>query len=81
MAARGVRHDRVGYVIDVVPRVTGGVGLLAVIAGAVVLALGGSTATVIGGALLGLGCITLVALIFLIVGESEDRDRTRHPRG
>ena len=54
---------------------------MAVLSGAVVLLVGGSTATVIGGALLGLGCIAFVALLFLLVGESEDRDRTRHPRG
>jgi hypothetical protein len=65
----------------VAARVTGAFALLAAVAGAVVLALGGSTATVIGGALLGVGCITFVALLFLLVGESEDRDRTRHPRG
>jgi hypothetical protein len=47
-----------------------------------VLALGGgSTAMVVGGTLLGLGAIAFVALLFLLVGESEDRDRRRHPRG
>jgi hypothetical protein len=65
----------------VVPRATGGFALLAILSGAVALVIGGSTATVIGGALLGLGCIAFVALLFLLVGESEDRDRTRHPRG
>jgi hypothetical protein len=65
----------------VAARATGAFALIAAIAGAVVLALGGSTAMVIGGALLGLGAIAFVALLFLLVGESEDRDRRRHPRG
>jgi len=57
-------------------------GLLAAVAGAVVvLTLGGITAVVAGSVLLGLAAIAFVALIFLVVGESEDRDRTRHPRG
>ena len=57
-------------------------GLLAAVAGAVVvLTLGGNTAVVAGSVLLGLAGIAFVALIFLLVGESEDRDRTRHPRG
>ena len=55
---------------------------LSAIAGAVVLALGGGIATVVAGSvLLGLAAIALVALVFLVVGEGEDRDRTRHPRG
>jgi hypothetical protein len=65
----------------VAARVIGAFALLAAVAGAVVLALGGSAAMVVGGALLGLGAIAFVALLFLLVGESEDRDRTRHPRG
>jgi len=65
----------------VAPRVTVAFALIAAVAGAVLLALGGSTATVVGGALLGLGAIAFVALLFLLVGESEDRDRRRHPRG
>jgi hypothetical protein len=65
----------------VAARVTIAFALIAAVAGAVVLAVGGSSATVVGGALLGLGAIAFVALLFLLVGESEDRDRTRHPHG
>jgi hypothetical protein len=65
----------------VAPRATGAFALIAAVAGAVVLTLGGSTAMVAGGALLGLGAIAFVALLFLLVGESEDRDRRRQPRG
>lgn len=55
---------------------------LALIAGVLVLALaGGIVATVIAIALIGLAGIALVALVFLLVGESEDEDRRRHPRG
>jgi hypothetical protein len=57
-------------------------GLLAVLAGVVVLlTLTGTTAVVAGSVLLGLAGIAFVALVFLVVGESEDRDRTRHPGG
>lgn len=34
-----------------------------------------------GAALLGVAAIGLVSLAFLLVGESEERDRRRHPRG
>jgi hypothetical protein len=52
-----------------------GLGLLAAIAGIVVLAIGhGTVASIVGVALLGLAGIAFVALAFLLVGESEDRD-------
>jgi hypothetical protein len=55
---------------------------LTLIAGVLVLALaGGLVATVVAIVLLGLAGIALVALVFLLVGESEDDDRRRHPRG
>jgi hypothetical protein len=54
----------------------GGVGVVALIAGGVLLAAGDGTVASIGGAaLLGLAGIAFVALAFLLVGESEDRDR------
>ena len=52
------------------------VGVLALVAGVLLLALGeGTLATTVGAGLLGLAGIAFVALVFLLVGESEDRDR------
>jgi hypothetical protein len=62
-------------------RVIASLGVLAAVAGVVVLTQGGIVALVVGTGLLGLAGIAVVALLFLLVGESEDRDRTRHPRG
>jgi hypothetical protein len=59
-----------------------GGGILSLLAGAVVLAaLSGLAATIAGIVLIGLGGIALVSLVFLLVGQGEDRDRLRHPRG
>lgn len=66
--------------VTVLDRVTVGVGLLAAIAGTVVLVLGGSTADIVGTALLGLAGIAFTGLAFLLVGESEDRARARERR-
>ena len=56
--------------------------VLALLAGIVLLlAVHGLGATVAGISLLGLAGIALVSLAFLIVGQGEDRDRTRHPQG
>jgi hypothetical protein len=50
--------------------------VLALLAGLVVLlAAGGTGASIVGAGLLGLAGIAFVALAFLLVGESEDRDR------
>jgi hypothetical protein len=55
---------------------------LALVAGVVVLLLAhGVAASVVGIVLLGLAGIALVAVAFLLVGASEERDRMRHPRG
>ncbi|HWX97441.1 MAG TPA: hypothetical protein VNZ01_11400 [Solirubrobacteraceae bacterium] len=52
------------------------VGGLALVAGVVLLlAVGGTVASIVGAGLLGLAGIAFVALAFLLVGESEDRDR------
>jgi divalent metal cation (Fe/Co/Zn/Cd) transporter len=52
------------------------VGVLALVAGAVLLVAGeGTLASIVGAVLLGLAGIAFVALVFLLVGESEDRDR------
>jgi len=63
-------------------RVTGGLGVLA-LAGGVALLIGaqGLTAFLAGVALLGLSGIAFVALVFLLVGESEERDRLRNRNG
>ena len=59
-----------------------GLAVLMLIAGAVLLiAADGLGAMIAGIVLLGLGGIALVSLAFLIVGQGEDRDRARHPRG
>lgn len=56
--------------------VTASLGALSLLAGVIVLvAASGGAASIVGGALLGLAGILFVALAFLIVGESEDRDR------
>lgn len=56
--------------------------VLALIAGVVVLLLvSGVGATVAGIVLIGLGGIALVSLAFLVIGQGEDRDRMRNPRG
>jgi hypothetical protein len=55
---------------------TASLGALSLLAGIVVLVAGrGTLASTIGAALLGLAGILFVALAFLLVGESEDRDR------
>ncbi|HEY2398376.1 MAG TPA: hypothetical protein VGH78_05225 [Solirubrobacteraceae bacterium] len=53
-----------------------GVGVIALLAGLVLIVTSdGSTARTVGAVLLGLAGIAFVALVFLIVGESEDRER------
>jgi hypothetical protein len=52
------------------------VGVLSLVAGVVLLVVvEGTLASTVGAALLGLAGIAFVALVFLLVGESEDRDR------
>lgn len=59
-----------------------GAGILIAASGLALLLLdGGIIATVLGASLLGLAGVISTALAFLLVGESEDRDRLRHPRG
>ncbi len=58
------------------------IALLALLAGVVLLAaVAGVVALVAGIVLIGLAGITLVSLVFLRIGQSEDRDRSRHPEG
>jgi hypothetical protein len=55
---------------------------LALVVGIVVLAIGGGFAAMLAAViLLGLAGIALVALVFLLVGQSEERDRRHHPDG
>jgi hypothetical protein len=63
-------------------RITALIGALATIAGTAVLAIGRSSAAdITGAALLGLAGIMFTGLAFLLVGESEDRDRAHRPDG
>lgn len=59
------------------------VGALVLLVAGIVLAAVGSSVlvTAIGWALFGVALVLLVSLAFLLVGESEDRDRLRNPRG
>jgi hypothetical protein len=63
------------------PRILG--SALALLAAGIVLAAVGTSVlvTAIGWALFGIALVILVSLVFLLVGESEDRDRLRNPRG
>jgi hypothetical protein len=57
------------------------VGSLCLLAGALVLLLGsGFAASIVGAGLLGLAGIAFVSLVFLLVGESEDRDYAKPGR-
>jgi hypothetical protein len=57
-------------------RIAVAIGVTSLIAGIALLAIGGSFAVVLAGAiLLGLAGIAFVSLAFLLVGQSEDRDR------
>jgi hypothetical protein len=63
------------------PRILAG-GLALLIGGmALALAVGSVLVAAIGWGLFGIGGVILVSLAFLLVGESEDRDRLRNPRG
>ncbi|HTA14512.1 MAG TPA: hypothetical protein VK781_06605 [Solirubrobacteraceae bacterium] len=54
------------------------IGCTALLAGLLVLVLaGGTIASAIGICLLGVGGVALVSLVFLLVGESEDRHYKR----
>jgi len=48
---------------------------------ALALAVDSVLISAIGWGLFGIGGVVLVSLAFLLVGESEDRDRLRNPRG
>jgi MFS family permease len=57
-------------------------GLVLLVGGtALALAVDSVLLSAIGWGLFGIGGVVLVSLAFLLVGESEDRDRLRNPRG
>ena len=63
-------------------RVFAVVGIVTIVAGIVLVAASGSfTVQVVGWVLMAAGVTVLIGLAFLLVGESEDRDRKRHPNG
>ena len=64
-------------------RIAIAIGAVTLVAGIVVLALGGggTGATIAAAMLLGIAGIAFVSLVFLLVGQSEEDDRQRHPRG
>jgi hypothetical protein len=56
-------------------------GVLCLLAGVLLLALdSGFVVSVVGAGLVGLAGVVFVALVFLLVGESEDRDYGRRAR-
>ncbi|MBS1869242.1 MAG: hypothetical protein JSS99_06225 [Actinobacteria bacterium] len=59
------------------------IAALVLLAAGIVLAAVGSSVlvTAVGWALFGIALVLLVSLAFLLVGQSEDRDRLRNPRG
>lgn len=58
------------------------IGFVTLIAGIAMTATdNGVVVVTIGLVVLGIGGVLLVSLAFLIVGESEDRHRERHPGG
>jgi hypothetical protein len=58
------------------------IAVAALIAGGVMTATdNGVVVVTIGLVVLGIGGVMLVSLAFLLVGESEDRHRERHPGG
>jgi len=63
------------------PRIIGS-ALALLVAGVVLAAVGGNVVVMaVGWTLFGTALVILVSLVFLLVGESEDRDRLRNPRG
>jgi len=56
--------------------------LALLVAGIVVVALADAVAlTAVGWGLAGIAGVVLISYAFLLIGESEDRDRLRNPRG
>lgn len=63
-------------------RVFAVVGIVSILLGVVAVAISsGFTFEIIGFVLMAVGVTVLIGLAFLLVGESEDRDRKKHPSG
>jgi hypothetical protein len=63
-------------------RIIGAAAVLSLCVGVTLLVLAHGILTLVAGsALVGVSGIALVALAFLLIGEGEERDRRRHPRG
>ncbi len=63
------------------PRIVAAAAVLFV-AGVLIVVLADAVAlTAVGWGLQGVAAVILVSYAFLLVGESEDRDRLRNPRG
>jgi len=63
-------------------RIAIAIAVCSIVAGIVALVvLHGTVQLVAASVLLGLAGIALVSLVFLLVGQSEEDDRRRHPRG
>jgi hypothetical protein len=63
-------------------RIIGAVAVLILCVGVMLMVLTHGTLTLVAGsALVGVSGIALVALAFLLIGEGQERDRRRHPRG
>ena len=59
-----------------------GLSLVLFAAGVVLLLVADAVlVSAVGWALVGIAGVLLVSLAFLLVGESEDRDRAKHPHG
>jgi hypothetical protein len=53
----------------------GSLGVLSLLAGVVLIIAAHGTVATVGAVLVGFSGISFTALVFLLVGESEDRDR------
>jgi amino acid permease len=58
------------------------IGVVALVAGVVSLVtLSGTAEIVASSVLFGLAALAFVSLVFLLIGQSEEDDRRRHPHG
>jgi hypothetical protein len=54
---------------------------LLAVAGLILAVAGGTTAMIIGAGMIGVAAVLVVAIVFYLVGRSEDQDRLHHPHG
>lgn len=66
---------------DFTARITSLAAVLLAIAGVILAIAGGAGATIIGVGMVGVAAVLAVAVVFYLVGRSEDRDRVHHPHG